>query len=138
MDITHDMIVSFRDAMKAFGDTVKWPDEVVEQALCEADTETGSRRWGAYQDVCNNFKRRGMFYFAAHWLSSFYGKSAQNQAGILPDARLNVISKSVGDESIGYRMTSLQKAGEDWLCTTIYGTQFYRLQRRAGMGAMAV
>ncbi|MGL5727370.1 MAG: DUF4054 domain-containing protein, partial [Plesiomonas sp.] len=59
-------------------------------------------------------------------------------AGILPDARLNVISKSVGDESIGYRMTSLQKAGEDWLCTTIYGTQFYRLQRRAGMGAIAV
>ncbi|MGL5582079.1 MAG: DUF4054 domain-containing protein [Cetobacterium sp.] len=138
MDITHDMIVSFRDAMKAFGDTVKWPDEVVEQALCEADTETGSRRWGAYQDVCNNFKRRGMFYFAAHWLSSMYARSAQNQQGVLPDARLNVIGKSVGDESIQYRMTALQDSYDDWLCTTIYGTRFFGLRKRAGMGAMAV
>jgi len=139
VDITAEVITAFRDKMKAFGDLTKWPDDVVEDALCEADAETGGKRWGAYEDECRNFKQRGMFYFAAHWLATTYlNQTAADEAAISPTARLNVASKSVGDESVTYRVGAIQATEEDWLSLTNYGVQFLRLRRRAGMGALAV
>ena len=139
VDITQELVDSFRSAMRAFSDDTKWPDDIVSQALCEADVETGSTRWGGYKDDCKNFKRRGMFYFAAHWLSSTYGSAgASDPSNISPEARLNVSSKSVGDESIGYRITAIQTTGDDWLSTTSYGVQYLRLRDRAGAGAVCV
>lgn len=139
MDITPELIISFRATMKAFADDVKWPDDIVEQALCEADAETGSRRWGVFEDVCSNFKRRGLFYFAAHWLVTTYiTGTAEDPSNISPTARLNVAAKSVGDESVTYRVGGIQETEEDWLSLSNYGVQFLRLRRRAGMGAVAV
>jgi len=139
VDITPAVITAFRSSQKAFGDVTKWPDEVVEQALCEADAETGGKRWGAYQDDCKNFKQRGMFYFAAHWLAVTYlTQDASAPGTISPTARLNVAAKSVGDESVTYRVGGIQDTEEDWLSLTNYGVQFLRLRRRAGMGALAV
>jgi len=139
VDITAEVITAFRDKMKAFGDLTKWPDDVVEDALCEADAETGGKRWGAYEDECRNFKQRGMFYFAAHWLATTYlNQTAADESAISPTARLNVASKSVGDESVTYRVGAIQATEEDWLSLTNYGVQFLRLRRRAGMGALAV
>lgn len=137
MIITPAMITSFRAEFQAFTNVTNWPDALISCALCEADAETGSARWGAYEDECHNFKRRGMFYFAAHWLATNYGT-----AGVTADpnseARLNVASKQVGDESISYRVPKMMDVGDDWLTFTVYGQQFYRLRRRAGMGAIAV
>ena len=139
MEITPEIIASFRDVMKAFGDVVKWPDDIAEQALCEADCETGGRGWGAYQDDCHNFKRRGMFFYAAHWLATTYIQGdATDPDQISPTARLNVTSKSVGDESITYRMTAIEATTTDWLSLTNYGVQYMRLRKRAAMGAIAV
>ena len=139
VDITAEVITAFRDKMKAFGDLTKWPDDIVEDALCEADAETGGKRWGAYEDECRNFKQRGMFYFAAHWLATTYlNQTAADESAISPTARLNVASKSVGDESVTYRVGAIQATEEDWLSLTNYGVQFLRLRRRAGMGALAV
>ena len=139
VDITAAVVTSFRGSQKAFADLTKWPDDVVEQALCEANAETGGRGWGAYQDACGNFKQRGMFYFAAHWLATTYlNQTAADKAAISPTARLNVASKSVGDESVTYRVGAIQATEEDWLSLTNYGVQFLRLRRRAGMGALAV
>lgn len=137
MVITQAMIDSFRVEFPAFSDPVKWPDALISCALCEADAETGSSRWGAYDNECHNFKRRGMFYFAAHWLATNYGIAGVT-ADPSSDARLNVQSKSVGDESIEYRVPSMMRVGDDWLTFTNYGTQFWRLRRRAGMGAVAL
>lgn len=137
MIITQAMVDSFRAEFIAFSDIVKWPDALISCALCEADAETGSSRWGAYEDECHNFKRRGMFYFAAHWLSTNYGTAGVTTPPA-SEARLNVQSKSVGDESIDYRVPSMMNVGDDWLTFTVYGQQFYRLRRRAGMGAKAV
>lgn len=139
VDITAEVITAFRDKMKAFGDLTKWPDDVVKDALCEADAETGGKRWGAYEDECRNFKQRGMFYFAAHWLATTYlNQTAADESAISPTARLNVAAKSVGDESVTYRVGAIQATEEDWLSLTNYGVQFLRLRRRAGMGALAV
>ncbi|WP_277593611.1 DUF4054 domain-containing protein [Pseudomonas chlororaphis] len=139
MDITPEMIAAFRadPLMKAFIDETKWPDTMVAEALCEADTETGSPRWGAFELACCNFKWRGMKYFAAHWLATNFGSLGAGGTPN-PEARLNVAEKSVGDESIAYRVPSMMNAGTDWLTYTNYGQQFYRLKKRAGMGAKAV
>lgn len=139
MQITPEMIAAFREdpLMKAFIDPAKWSDEIVTEALCEADTETGSSRWGALELTFCNFKWRGMKYYAAHWLATNFG--ALGDGGTpSSEARLNVAEKSVGDESIAYRVPAMMDAGTDWLTYTNYGQQFYRLKKRAGMGAKAV
>ena len=140
MEITAEIVASFRAVQLAFTDETKWPDAIVQESLCEADCETGSSRWGAYEDECHNLKRRGLFYFAAHWLSVTYptAAGATDPANIPSTARLNVASKSVGDESVTYRVGAIQETENDWLSLTNYGVQFLRLRRRVGMGAKAV
>lgn len=138
MKITDEIIQAFRDYYDEFSDEEKWPRKALYRALNEADSETGSSRWGVFNiDDPQNFKQRGLFYYAAHWLASFYGKTAKDLKKIDPAARLNTAAKSVGDESIAYRVTAMETTGNDWLSTTTYGVQFWRLKRRM-MGAMAV
>jgi len=139
-EITPELIASFRATQPAFTDLTKWPDAVVEDALCEADAETGGKRWGPFVDECRNIKRRGMFYFAAHWLTVTYitADGATDATNISPTARLNVAAKSVGDESITYRVGAIQDTENDWLSLTNYGVQYLRLRKRVGMGALAV
>lgn len=137
MQITPDIVADFRTFLKGqFADKDKWPDDVIEDVLCEADAETGGSGWGAFALDCNNFKRRGMYLFAAHWLTFFYGDDPANGVGGI--ARLNTQSRQVGDESISYRVASMMDAGNDALTYTVYGQQFYRLRRRAGMGARVI
>lgn len=137
MDITPEIIASFRLDKPAFSNISQWPADVIEAALIEGDVETGGCGWGGFEDIGSNFKRRGMFLFAAHWLATNYGDAGYS-ASASSEARLNVQNKSVGDESIAYRVPSMLEVGDDWLTYTNYGTQFYRLRRRAGMGALAV
>ena len=137
MIITPEIITAFRQFMPAFADLTKWPDSIIEAAMCEANAETGSSRWGLFQLECGNLKWRGMMYFSAHWLATNYGTLGVT-APPASEARLNVATKSVGDESIAYRVPSMMDAGTDWLTYTNYGQQFYRLRKRVGMGAKAV
>lgn len=139
-DITSDVISDFRTFCRAFDSTTTWPDDVVELALYEGDAETGGKGWGTYDATKpTNFKRRGMFYFAAHWLVTTYlDQTAEDDTDISPSARLNIAGKSVGDESITYRVTAIQEAEDDWLSLSNYGIQYLRLRRRSAMGARAV
>lgn len=139
INITADIITKFRSEFNGtFSDIENWPDSVVRDALCEADAETGGSGWGAFELECHNFKWRGMMYYAAHWLATTYPSGAATGTGSPSEARLNVAGKSVGDESIQYRVAAMMDAGNDWLTYTNYGQQFYRLRRRAAMGALAV
>lgn len=139
--ITPELIAAFRASQLAFSDETKWPDEIVQESFCEAFPEVGGRGWGILDITdCQNFKRRGLFYFAAHWLSVTYPSAAgaTDPTNIDANARLGVSAKSVGDESITYRIAAIQSASDDWLSLTNYGIQYLRLRRRAGMGARAV
>lgn len=138
MIIDAAVIASFRtwDLAISFRDTTAYPDSVIQYALCEADAETGGRGWGVYQDDCHNFKKRGMFLFAAAWLTTFLPDGVNGE--VPGEAQLNVAGKSVGDESISYRVAAMQDAGNDFLTYTSFGQAFYRLRRRAAMGARAV
>lgn len=132
--ITDEIECDFRRFLPAFEDTNKWTSSVVRQAMIEADCATGASTWGKF-DITDdhNFKKRGMYYYTAHLLSSLYGKDGDNGniADISPEARLNVVSKSVGDESVGYRMTALESTADDFLSTTLYGVMFVTLRRKA-------
>ncbi len=139
MEITNEILSQFRLNYPEFSNVTIWPDIVVNKALCEGDAETGSSRWGGYENDCHNFKQRGMFLFAAHWLATTYiNQDATDPTVVDPETRLNVQSKTVGDESVAYRVPSILGLGDDWLSTSNYGVQFFRLRKRAGMGAVAV
>ncbi len=137
MQITPDVVADFRNYFNGqFSDAAKWSDDTIKEVLCEADAETGGSGWGVFALGCDNFKRRGMYLYAAHWLTFFYGDNPPNGVGGI--ARLNTQAKQVGDESISYRVAAMMDAGNDALTYTVYGQQFYRLRRRAGMGARVV
>ena len=140
IEITPEILTAFRASQRAFSDETKWPDEALTEAFCEAFPECGGRGWGAF-DVsdCQNFKRRGVFYYVAHWLSVTYTDGgAADPSAVTSTARLNTASKSVGDESLSYRVTAIEDTRNDWLTLTNYGVMYLRLRRRAAMGARAV
>lgn len=139
MDITNAIVADFRGtpSMVAFSDTTKWPDSFIVEALCQADAETGSSRWGPFDTDCHNLKKRGMYLYAAAWLVNNFLDSGP-LVSASGEARLNVAAKSIGDESITYRTPSMLSAIDDWLSFSHYGTQFMRLRKRVGMGAVAV
>ena len=139
MDITAEVIADFRiwpGGMDIFEDTVKFPDALLQYALCRGDVATGSRRWGEYQPDCHSNKMTGMFLYTAAWLSMYYpdGKGGD----VNTEARLNVASKSVGDESIAYRVPQMMEVNNDFLTYTVFGQEFYSLRKKIGMGALAV
>lgn len=78
-----------------------------------------------------------MFNYAAAYLYSVYGPEG-SQAAPAGEARLNVAAKSVGDESIQYRVSAMMDAGNDFLTYTIWGQEFYRLRKFAYTGARAL
>ncbi len=138
MQITPEIIADFRSYFNGqFSDAQKWSDELLKDVLCQADSETGVMEWGPFKvGDCHNFKRRGMYHFAAAYLTNFYGDDPAD--GISSEAHLNVAGKSVGDESIQYRVAAMMDAGNDFLTFTAYGQEFYRLRRRAYRGARAL
>ena len=141
VDITTEIVDSFRLWLPEFSDSTTWSDEVITIALEEADAETGSCRWGTFENVTRNFKRRGMFYYGAHWLTLRYPAGASDDTAASGGAAYATASKSVADESISYVQTdgnTSLASGDDILLTTLYGQEYLRLRRRAGMGALAV
>ena len=140
MEITTEVIKSFREQYISYIAPGEWPDRVLTQYLCDADMETGGSGWGAYESKCDNFKRRGMFLYAAHALSLDF-PSGRKSGSVDSTAKNPVASKSVGDESVSYATGAPDGAadsGNAWLSSTSFGQQFMRLRRRAGMGAIAV
>lgn len=140
MEITTEIITSFRAAYPGFEDVTKWPDDTLEMALCEGDAETGGCGWGVFEDVCSNFKRRGMFLYAAHYLAVTYPNGAGDGGTMNGGAQWAQSGKTVGDESVTFNNGNLSNAGvgDSWLASSQFGQQWIRLRRRAGMGARAV
>lgn len=140
MKITQEVIADFRRFLPPFSDATAWGSDVVMMQLIEADAMTGGSGWGSFNiDEDRNLKKRGMYYLAAHYLVSYYGKDgATDPTDVRPDARLNPASKQVGDMSVTYRISSIEETVTDYLSTTIYGTKFLELRKIAGCSIVAV
>jgi hypothetical protein len=137
MEITAEIIAEFRTNYPQFSNTTTYPDSVVTKALCEGDVKTGSSRWGAYQDICQNFKQRGMFLYAAHWISVYYPKGGDEPPATNPTWAWN--SKTVRNQSISYDTGVKDLSPTNaWLLSTIFGQQFYGEMKKAALGGVSV
>ena len=138
MQINPDIIEDFREYFGGrYSDTTIWPDNLLRDILAAADYETAGSGWGPYYTGLDySFKKHGMFLYAAAYITSFYGTDPS--APVDGTARLNVAGKSVGDESIQYRVAAIMNAGDEFLTFTSFGQEFYRLRRRSYLGARAV
>lgn len=139
VDITAEVIEDFRRFLPAFSDPTKWPEESVLSALEEGDVKTGGSCWGQF--VLRSYrssKRRGMYFYAAHLLASYYGSDGTDRSNVSSEARLNISSQQVGDESVTYRVTEMEPTVTDFISTTIYGVRFLELRRSVTCGIVAV
>jgi hypothetical protein len=136
--VDSQVVSDFRAYYPEFADTSEWPDADVTRYLEEADSETGSTRWGQYKTSPTSFRARGLYAYAAHKLVLSEMRKKAVAAGQAPQAMNQVSSKQVGDESIQYAVpqpegAQAQSVGD--LDSTLYGQEFLRLRRRAGTGA---
>ncbi|MCE2029287.1 DUF4054 domain-containing protein [Sessilibacter corallicola] len=136
LDITPQIIRDFRARQALFSDSSVWPNSVLQIALEEADTETGGKRWGIYQN--RSSKQRGMFFFAAHWLTVNYPNGASDNKSVNASPALQVSSRSVGDESTSYAVAPATTQDSAFLGSTQFGQEFLRLKKRIGIGALVV
>lgn len=140
MKITQEIINDFRRFLPAFRDVSTWGDEVTMMQLIEADAMTGGSVWGQFNiEDDSNFKKRGMYYLAAHYLVYYYGSiGASDPSKIKPEARLNVASKSIGDMNLSYRITEMEPTITDALSTTVYGVKYLELRSIASCNAICL
>lgn len=131
MEITQAIVDQFRVDFEGFANATNWPDSKITRALQKADKETGSTRWGDYEDLSN--KQSGMFNYAAHLLTVSAASAKATTAGGSPSSIAAVQSKSVGDESVTYAVESMS-GGDAALAATSYGQEFLRLRRRVAAG----
>lgn len=142
MEITTEVIEDFRTYYPEFSDDYVWTNPSLRRALCEADSETGSKRWGAFEIGSCKLKNRGMYAYAAHRIVLDSLASRAVSAGGVPSGASQVQSKSVADESVSYAAQTPESSGiadqTGDLRSTKYGLEFLRLRKRAGMGAAVV
>lgn len=138
MEVLPAIVADFRDYYPEFADTAAWSTLDVTRALEDADDETGAR-WGAYK--LRSIKLRGMFAFAAHRLAMRNLARTVTAGGGIASTPYAVSSKSVADESISYAVPTpsvMEQIANGDLPLTVYGIEFLRLRKRAGMGALCV
>lgn len=138
MEITAAIIADFRGAMEGFSNTEAFPDAKVRRALCKADKETGSSRWGNYEEC--SLKQEGLFNFAAYWLDKSRSATNAVKGGGSAGATGPVTSKSIGKASqsfAGPPIKSVNGFADASLAGNFYGQEFIRLRNKL-IGAVAV
>lgn len=143
MEITDQVISDFREWYEEFSDTTVWSNPSVKKALCKADFQTGSSRWGNYEfkEMCGNFKAMGLFSYAAHILSIANAAKVTSQGGQIASSIAPVSSKSVASESVGFARSTGHGSSngfDDLLNSTAYGQEFIGYQNAACQGPIMV
>lgn len=143
MEITDQVISDFREWYEEFSDTTVWSNPSVKKALCKADFQTSSSRWGLYKyaDMCGNFKALGLFAYAAHILSISNAAKKTTQMGQIASSVAPVSSKSVASESVGFARSSggaNSNGFDDLLASTVYGQEYLGYWNSASQGAAMV
>ncbi|AUR83647.1 head completion adaptor [Vibrio phage 1.038.O._10N.286.51.C2] len=143
MEITDQVISDFREWYDEFSDTTVWSNPSVKKALCKADFQTGSSRWGSYvyADMCGSFKALGLFAYAAHILSISNAAKKTTQMGQIASSVAPVSSKSVASESVGFARSSGRPNSngfDDLLASTVYGQEYLGYWNAASQGAVMV
>jgi len=143
MEITSSIVSDFRDYYDQFSDSTKYSDKAITKALCKADWQTGSSRWGAYkyENYCGNTKALGLFSFAAHILSIDEAAKRTSSKGQIATSLAPVSGKSVSTESVSFSRSAPAGGGngfEDLLNTTVYGQEFIGYRNAVSMSPVMV
>lgn len=104
-------------------------DSRIQFFLDDSELEVGEVAWGTLYE-------KGVFLLAAHLLQ--IDQIRQDTGDDSSDIASNVISKSIGDVSVSFAKATASSITDDWYLQTSYGTEYLRLKRRMGMGAVAV
>lgn len=133
MNITESIIDDFLKSYSQF-DNDNYTKDTINNALCEGDFETGANKWGSYSEDCHNYKRKGMFTYAAFYLIAFFPIGSSNPKS---EAKGNIQSKSIGDESVSFDTSNdpnNKSTDASFLGSNIFGQQFMRLRRMRSTG----
>lgn len=109
-----------------FGDPIKYPPARIQLYLTLAATRVGACGWGDAYDL-------GIALFTAHYLATGGAGGASGGAGTVTG---EVSSKKVGDAQITYATTSNRDADAGWWNSTLYGRQWWDLNRTCGVGVV--
>lgn len=130
------IIADFRRIFDEFADEDYFPYHVFARALYFAAPAINEKYFGKF-DINNNYKgsKMALYYLMAHSVFVAYGGheteyDKYDPTNIRQAAQMNPASKSVGDEAINYRIQKIQKATDDWLSLSYYGTQFLFIRER--------
>ena len=130
------IIKDFRVLYDEFADEEYFPYHIMARALYFAAPVINEKYYGKF-DINNNYKgsKRALYTLLAHVVYVAYGGHESDYdrydpTNIKQAAQMNPASKSVGDESIAYRIQRIQRATDDWLSLSYYGTVFLYLRER--------
>ena len=136
---TPPTVSDFRSAYNAFADGVSYPDGTIQIWLNTASGSVNNpaaldpNRWGQFWVI-------GCMLFAAHFiaLNKREDRAAEFE-GVTGTATPGVVaSKAIGGASVSYDVgSSIEDGGGHWNLT-IYGRQYLRFARMAGMGGVQV
>lgn len=123
-------LAGFRTAFPEFGDTVKYPDALIQFWAGLAQTLVRPSIWG-------NHWLQGVSFYVAHELT-IAGQNAKAGAsgGVPGGASGSIASKAVGSVSVSFDATSSAEKDAGWWNGTNYGKQFIRLARIFGSGVI--
>ena len=113
-----------------FPEFVTVDDSRIQLWLDDAELEVGESAWGTLYE-------KGVMLLAAHFL--FIDQENQDSGdGAGGSSMSRVTAKSVGDVSVSFARATAADATEDWYMQSSYGSEYWRLKMRVGMGAVAV
>lgn len=104
-------------------------DARVQIFLDDAALEMCESAWGDLYD-------RGQAALAAHMLA--IANQTEASGGTGGGASGPVASRSIGDVSVSFGLSSSSSKSEDWYTSTPYGSDYWRLVKIVGMGAVVV
>lgn len=104
-------------------------DATVLLCLDDAALEVAAGAWGTLYE-------RGSYYHAAHFLALRIAATT----GAIPGGGVpgDVASRAVGDVSVSFVRSAPGSASDSSFIRTAYGTEYLRMLRRAGHGAVLV
>jgi len=125
---------TFRENFPEFASTTKYTDEMIEFWSGLADKLLDTTRW-TYLGI----RTEGISLFTAHQITLAAMNEEDAAAGVAPGRSTRpTSSESVGGVSVSYDgASSAELNGGHWN-ETVYGRQYLRLARIAGMGGVFV
>lgn len=125
-------IGAFRTTFPEFGNTVTYPNAMVEFWAGLAEVQVRSCIWKP-----ESVRQKGISLYVAHEITIAAQNVKAGNIGGVPGISGGIANnKTVGSVTVGYDSSSTSEKDAGWWNLTNYGMQFIRLARIFGAGAI--